>query len=85
MSEKTKLAPLPAGEGLVWSVIGTLLSGPLVWGGIGAILDHNLDTAPRYLAIGVILGFVLSMYIVYIRYGRDPKATKLDGGSSEQQ
>jgi ATP synthase protein I len=85
MAEKTKLAPLPHGEGLVWSVIGTLLSGPLVWGGLGAVLDRYLSTAPRYLAIGLILGFVVSMYIVYIRYGRDPKSTNLDGGSSEQR
>lgn len=85
MAEKTKLAPLPHGEGLVWSVIGTLLSGPVVWGGVGAILDRRLDSAPMYLALGLILGFGLSMYIVYMRYGRESSNQNMGGGSSEQR
>lgn len=85
MAEKTKLAPLPHGEGLVWSVIGTLLSGPVVWGGVGAIFDRISNSAPRYLALGVILGFSLSMYIVYVRYGRETSELSSKGGSSEQR
>jgi F0F1-type ATP synthase assembly protein I len=85
MAEKTKLAPLPHGEGLVWSVIGTLISGPVVWGGIGALLDRAMDSAPMYLALGLILGFVLSMYIVYVRYGRETSPVEKSGGSSEQR
>jgi F0F1-type ATP synthase assembly protein I len=82
MREQTKLAPLPKGEGLVWSVIGTLLSGPVVWGLVGTFLDHKLDSAPLYLALGLILGFVLSMYIVYMRYGRETAASDQSGGRS---
>lgn len=81
MAEKTKSKALPKGEGLVWSVIGTLVSGPLVWGLIGAYLDRKFDAKPMYLALGLILGFVVSMYIVYVRYGRDEINVK-DGGRS---
>lgn len=85
MAEKTKLAPLPHGEGLVWSVIGTLISGPVVWGCIGALLDRAMDSAPMYLALGLILGFALSMYIVYVRFGRETSPDGKSGGSSEQR
>ena len=77
--DKTKT--LPKGEGLVWSVIGTLVSGPLVWGLIGTFIDRKLETAPRFLALGLILGFVVSMYIVYVRYGRD-ESQERSGGQS---
>ncbi|MFZ9283277.1 MAG: AtpZ/AtpI family protein [Candidatus Nanopelagicales bacterium] len=82
MNEKTKTPALAKGEGLVWSVIGTLLSGPLVWGVIGAWADRTFDSSPRYLAFGLILGFVLSMYIVYVRYGREDQPANKNGGRS---
>ena len=81
MTPESKTKALPKGEGLVWSVIGTLVSGPLVWGLLGALLDRKLETAPTYLALGLILGFVVSMYIVYVRYGRDEIDMK-NGGRS---
>jgi F0F1-type ATP synthase assembly protein I len=49
----------------------TLLAGPLVWGGIGVALDHWLGTERLFLAIGIVLGFILATYIVYVRHGRD--------------
>lgn len=82
MADQEKLAPLPAGEGLVWSVIGTLISGPVVWGLAGGFLDRRLDSAPLYLALGLILGFVLSMYIVYMRFGRESTKSKQSGERS---
>ncbi len=82
MADQDKLAPLPAGEGLVWSVIGTLLSGPVVWGLAGAFLDRQLDSDPLYLALGLILGFGLSMYIVYLRFGRESTKSKQSGERS---
>lgn len=59
----------PPGENLVWSVVGTLLSGPLVWGLVGAGVDRLLDTS-AFTPVGIVVGFVASMYIVYVRHGR---------------
>ena len=81
MALDPKIKPLPKGEGLVWSVIGTLVSGPLVWGLLGAFLDRKFETEPIYLVSGLILGFVMSMYIVYVRYGREEIDIK-NGGQS---
>jgi len=85
MTEKTKTKALPKGEGLVWSVIGTLVSGPLVWGAIGGFVDRRLATEPRYLALGLIVGFVVRGYVVYIRYGKNDEVVKQNGGNPEQR
>lgn len=55
-----------------WGVIGTLLSGILVWGGVGLLLDSWLDLHYLFLPIGMLVGVGTAIYIVYLRYGRDP-------------
>lgn len=59
------------GDEFVWSMVGTLVAGPLVWGLIGMGVDHLAGTTRVFLPIGVVLGFVTSVVVVYIRYGRD--------------
>jgi ATP synthase protein I len=58
------------GMGAAWSVIGTLASGILVWGGIGFILDRWLGFEWLFLPIGMVVGVSTSIYVVYVRYGR---------------
>ena len=49
--------------------IGYLLAGPLAFGGLGWLGDWLLDT--RFLLpVGVVLGMVLSLYVIWLRYGR---------------
>lgn len=51
------------------AVIGYLLAGPLTFGGLGWLGDWLLDT--RFLLpVGVVLGMVLSLYVIWLRYGR---------------
>jgi F0F1-type ATP synthase assembly protein I len=57
--------------GTAWSVIGTLSAGILVWGGIGFLLDRWLDLRWLFLPIGMVVGVSASIYMVYLRYGRD--------------
>lgn len=59
------------GEDMAWSMISTLLAGPIVWGGLGTLVDHFAHTSRVFLPLGVVLGFVTSIYIVYVRFGRD--------------
>jgi F0F1-type ATP synthase assembly protein I len=60
---------LSSGESSVWAMIATLVSGPAVWGGIGYLLDR-VTGASVLTPIGVVVGFVTAIYIVYVRYGR---------------
>ena len=70
-------------DDLAWSVLGTLLAGPLTWGLIGALVDRWQDTEPAFLIAGLLLGAVGSFYIVWVRHFRvEPAdASKQQGDS----
>ncbi|GAB3144864.1 hypothetical protein GCM10027161_36410 [Microbispora hainanensis] len=52
-----------------WSVPSYLLSGILVWGGLGWLLSWWTGVH-AFIPIGVILGVGLAAYLVYLKYGR---------------
>jgi len=58
------------GENAGWAALGTLLSGIVVWGGIGWLLDWWLGI-PKHLGllIGMIVGISLALYLVMKRFG----------------
>lgn len=67
--------PEPEVEGMAkqtdvgYAVLGYLMAGPLGFGVLGFLLDRLLDT--RFLLpVGVLVGMGLSMYTVWLRYGR---------------
>lgn len=68
-----KFDPAKAGpsEDMAWGIISTLLAGPIVWGAVGALVDNVVNTSRVFLPLGVILGFITSFYIVYVRFGRN--------------
>ena len=54
-------------EGALWSIFGYLLSGLLIWGGLGWALDKWLNTG-YFLLIGLLLGMGASVYLVWMRF-----------------
>ena len=60
------------GDEHVWSMVGTLVAGPLTWGVIGMGVDHLVGTTRVFVGIGVALGFITSLLFVYVRHGRNP-------------
>ena len=68
-----KLIPTDTGPGedVAWGMVSTLVAGPLVWGGIGMLIDSLVGTTRIFLPLGIVLGFVVSFYIVYVRFGRE--------------
>lgn len=54
-----------------WGVLGTLIAGLIAWGGVGLALDLWLDLRWLFLPIGMVLGMGGSIYLVYLRYGRE--------------
>jgi ATP synthase protein I len=57
--------------GAAWSVLGTLFSGILAWGGIGYLIDRLVGFHWLFLPIGMVVGVGTAIYLVYLRYGRD--------------
>ncbi len=69
-SESARPKGLVEGEGVAWSVMSTLVTGPVLYGLIGWGIDALAGTSRVFTAVGVLVGFVLSFYIVYARHGR---------------
>ena len=63
--------PLRGGDGIAWSIIGTLLAGVVVWGGIGYLLDRWTGVHDLFAVIGMLLGAAGAFYLIYVRYGRN--------------
>lgn len=63
--------PAPdAGPGDAWSIVAYLLSGLLVWGGLGVLADHLAGTTKVFTLVGLLLGMGSALYLVYVRFGR---------------
>ena len=50
-------------ESALWSIFGYLISGQIVWGGIGFLLDRWLGTS-FFVLVGLLLGMGSSIYLV---------------------
>jgi F0F1-type ATP synthase assembly protein I len=68
---RSKVPVKGRGDDFVWSLVGTLVGGPIAWGAIGWGADALLGTTRIFLPIGVVLGFITSAVVVYWRFGRD--------------
>jgi|GEM_PF-1368186 hypothetical protein len=49
----------------------TMLSGLLVWGGLGYLADRLAGTGGVFTVIGMLIGTAASTYLIYLRYGRE--------------
>ena len=58
------------GEGMAWSIIGTLLAGVFVWGGIGYLLDRWIGANGLLTAVGAVVGAAGAFYLIYVRYAK---------------
>jgi ATP synthase protein I len=72
-----KLIPTDTGPGedVAWGMVSTLLAGPLVWGGIGMLIDSFVGTTRIFLPLGIVIGSLVSFYIVYVRFGRETETS----------
>lgn len=72
-----------SGESEVWSFISTLVAGPAVWGLVGLGVDALVGSSGRlWTAVGVVVGFVTSLYIVYVRSIRSDGAAPSGHGTA---
>ena len=62
-------------------MLSYLISGPLVYGGLGWLLDRWLDTE-FFVPIGLVFGMALSFYVIVLRYVRPAGSPPGSGGDS---
>ena len=55
-------------EARMWNAVSYLITGPVLFGGIGWALDAWLGTS-WLVAVGIVGGMALSLYLVWFRYG----------------
>ena len=60
-----------SGANTGYAVVGTMFSGIVIWGGIGWLLDLWFDTM-LFAVLGVIVGAVLGIYLVMVKYAQLP-------------
>ena len=61
----------PSGADMGWGITGTMLSGIIVWGGVGWLLDRWWET--RFLTlVGTLLGLTVAIYLVVARFAPMP-------------
>jgi hypothetical protein len=65
MAEEDRTTEDP--EGVLWHVSGVMIGGPGLWGLVGWLLGLWTDWT-WLLPAGIVLGFLGSMYIVWVRY-----------------
>ncbi len=54
-------------EGAFWTIFGYLLSGLLIWGGGGVLLDRWLGTSIFGVG-GMLLGVTSAIYLIWMRF-----------------
>ena len=55
-------------EARMWNVVSYLISGPVMFGGIGWALDRWLEYG-FFVPVGILVGMAVSLYLVWFRYG----------------
>jgi ATP synthase protein I len=54
-----------------FAISATLLAGVAVYGLVGYLIDRLVGTPKVFTAIGMVVGAALSIYLVYLRYGKE--------------
>jgi ATP synthase protein I len=57
------------GEADAYGALGLVISGVLVWGGVGFAVSRALDNQV-FVMLGLLLGMAAGLYLVWFRYGR---------------
>lgn len=75
MTEEPRRDDAWSGLGTGWTIVSTLIAGMLAWGLVGWLADRWIGTDHVLFGIGIVLGGALGIYIVYLRYGKDDRAS----------
>ena len=52
---------------IAWRSVSTLLAGILLYGGLGWLIGRWLGHQSVFMAVGILLGMFLALYLTYVR------------------
>ena len=65
MSEQNKIQVRKTTSDDPWAIMGRLISGILIYGGLGWLIGTWLNNVEVFVAAGAILGVSLALYMTY--------------------
>jgi len=86
MDDDAHRSAVSRGEAEAWTVLARLISGPLMYGVLGWLVDRWLGTAPWFALAGILGGMALSLYVTWLRFkalDRQPPSASSDVGHAE--
>jgi F0F1-type ATP synthase assembly protein I len=86
MDEDAHRSTHAVSEAAAFTVLAYLITGPLLYGGLGWLADRWLGTEPVFVLVGILGGMALAVYLVWVRYGahdRRPPSASPDAGHVE--
>ena len=72
--DPTRPNPVVSADAMGSTVLAHLITGPVLFGGLGWLLDRWLGITV-FVAVGIILGMGLSLYAIWLRYGTSQAPT----------
>lgn len=72
--DPTRPNPIVSADAMGSTVLAHLITGPVLFGGLGWLLDRWLGVTV-FVAVGIIGGMGLSLYIIWLRYGTSQAPT----------
>ncbi|SMC31430.1 Putative F0F1-ATPase subunit Ca2+/Mg2+ transporter [Janibacter indicus] len=73
-TDPTRPHPAAASDAMAATVLAHLITGPILYGAIGWLLDRWLGTS-FLVIIGIVGGMALSLYVIWLRYGTSQAPT----------
>lgn len=58
------------GAGVAWAMVADILTGTMLWGGLGYLGDRWLGWEPWLMSIGFMVGFAVGIYAAVLHYRR---------------
>jgi F0F1-type ATP synthase assembly protein I len=59
------------GMGTGWTITSYMIGGIAIWGVLGFLIDRLAGLEHVFLPIGFIVGAAASIYLVWLRYGKE--------------
>lgn len=67
-TDPTRPHPAAQADAMGSTVLAYLITGPVLFGGLGWLLDRALGLT-LFVVVGILAGMTLSLYTVWLRYG----------------